>query len=235
MPLFGLYIDPYYALVMVVGLILAGWATIKVKTSFARYGRVPTSTGLNGVQAARAILRRNGLGHVRVQETSGLLSDHYDPRSKTVNLSPRVYQSPSVASVAVAAHEVGHALQHAEKYAPLVLRSAAVPIARIGTFAPWIILIGGFVLHIMELVYAGVFLFAGVVVFQLITLPVEFDASKRAKLQLRELGLATAGELVGVRKVLSAAAMTYVAAAIASLLQLLYWLMRLGLLGGRRT
>jgi len=234
MPLFGLYFDPFYFLVLAPGLILAAWASIKVRGNFARWSRVRSSSGLSGAEAAREILRRNNLHDVRVQETNGALSDHYDPRTRTVNLSPAVYRTPSVASVAVAAHEVGHALQHAKEYAPLALRTAAVPIARIGSWAPWIIMIGGFALRSIGAVYLGVFLFAGVVVFQLITLPVEFDASSRAKLELRELGLVTTSDAQGVEKVLSAAAMTYVAAALTAILTLLYYLMRLGLLGGRR-
>jgi hypothetical protein len=144
-----------------------------------------------------------------------------------------VYRKPSVAAIAVAAHEVGHALQHAKAYAPLALRSAAVPIAQLGSYAPWIILIGGFILHSLSMVYLGVILFTAVVAFQIITLPVEFNASSRAKAELASLGLVTASDANGVSKVLSAAAMTYVAAALSAIMTLLYYLMRLGLLGGR--
>ncbi|MFO8071376.1 MAG: zinc metallopeptidase [Polyangia bacterium] len=234
MPLFGLFIDPLYIAVLAPGFLLALWATAKVKANFARYSSVRSASGMTGAEAARAVLRRNGLQNVRVVETHGRLSDHYDPRSRTVNLSPDVYRRPSVAAVAVAVHEVGHALQHADSYAPLALRSAAVPIARVGSFAPWLILIGGFLLHSLSLVYVGVILFSGVVVFQLITLPVELNASSRAKAKLAEMGLAVGEDARGVRKVLSAAAMTYVAGAITAVLTLLYYLMRLGLLGGRR-
>ena len=233
MPMFGMFIDPMYLMFLLPGLLLAGWATLKVKSNFAYYSRVSSSSGMTGAQAAREILRRNNIHDVRVEETHGWLSDHYDPTKRVVRLSPEVYRNPSVASVAIAAHEVGHALQHAKHYAPLHLRSAAVPAARIGSFAPWIIFIGGFALHSLQLVYIGVILFAATVLFQLITLPVEFNASSRAKSQLTALGLVSRKDAAGVSKVLSAAAMTYVAAAITAVLTLLYYLMRLGLLGGR--
>ena len=222
----------YLLMVMIPGMLIAGIASAKVKAAFTRFSRVRSSSGLSGAQAAAQILRRNGLHDVRVVETNGWLSDHYDPRTRTVNLSPDVFRTPSIAAVAVAAHEVGHALQHARDYAPLALRSAAVPIARLGSIAPWIILVGGFLLHMTPLVWAGVALFAGTVAFQLITLPVEFNASTRAKEQLSSLGLVDSQDATGVSKVLSAAAMTYVAAAATAVLTLLYYLMRLGLLGG---
>lgn len=228
-----MFIDPMYFIIIAPGFLLATWASIKVKGNFSKYKRVRASNGMTGAEVAREILRRNHLDDVRVEATSGALSDHYDPRTRTVRLSEDVYRLPSVASVAVAAHEVGHALQHAKDYAPLALRSAAVPIARIGSWAPWIIMIGGFMLNMVEAVYLGIFLFTGVVAFQLITLPVEFNASSRAKVQLQELGLVTAADSKGVSKVLSAAAMTYVAGALTAILTLLYYLMRAGLLGGR--
>ncbi len=231
MPLFGMFIDPLYLYMMIPGFILAAWASIKVKSNFARYSRVRSSSGMTGAEVAREILRRNNLHDVQVQETRGMLSDHYDPRTRVVRLSRDVYSTPSVAAIAVAAHEVGHALQHAKKYAPLSLRTAAVPMARFGSYAPWIIVIGGFYLHILSLVYVGVILFTFAVAFQLITLPVEFNASTRARAQLESLGLVTQSDAYGVRKVLSAAAMTYVAGAVAAILQLLYYLM---LLSGRR-
>jgi uncharacterized protein len=232
MPLFGMFIDPFYLIMLIPGFLLAGWASLKVKTTFARYARVPSSRGLTGAETARRILRNNGIHDVHVEETQGMLSDHYDPRSKVVRLSPQVYREPSVASMAVAAHEVGHALQHAKGYAPLALRSAAVPLAQLGSYAPWIIMIGGFLLHMLELVYVGVALFTVTVIFQLITLPVEFNASSRAKAELSSMGLVTRSDAQGVSKVLSAAAMTYVAAAVTAIMTLLYYLIRLGLIGG---
>ncbi len=233
MPMFGMFIDPMYLMFLLPGFLLAAWATFKVKANFAYYSRVRSSSGLTGAEAARKILTRNGIHDVQVVETQGMLSDHYDPSKKVVRLSPEVYRTPSVAAVAIAAHEVGHALQHANNYAPLSLRSAAVPAARIGSYAPWLIIIGGFFLHSLSLVYAGVILFSATVLFQLITLPVEFNASSRAKEQLTALGMVSRTDAAGVGKVLSAAAMTYVAAAITAILTLLYFLMRLGLLGGR--
>jgi Zn-dependent membrane protease YugP len=227
------FIDPIYFVIIAPGLLLSLWASLKVKSNFAHYSRVRVSNGMTGASVAREILRRNNLHDVRVLETNGMLSDHYDPRTRTVKLSSEVYRNPSVASVAVAAHEVGHALQHARHYAPLGLRTAAVPMAQIGSWAPWIIMIGGFWLHMTSLVYVGVLLFTGVVAFQIITLPVELNASTRAKAQLQKLGLVAAGDTRGVNKVLSAAAMTYVAAALTAILTLLYYLLRLGLLGGR--
>lgn len=233
MPLFGLFIDPLYLVIMIPGFLLAGWASMKVKTTFSKYARVRSSRGLTGAEAARRILQHSGIFDVHVEETQGALSDHYDPRSKTVRLSPQVYREPSVASVAVAAHEVGHAIQHARGYAPLALRSASVPLAQLGSYAPWIIMIGGFLLHLTELVYVGVALFSITVIFQLITLPVEFNASSRAKDQLTRMNLVSGADARGVSKVLSAAAMTYVAAAVTAIMTLLYYLIRLGLIGGR--
>lgn len=233
MPIFGMFIDPMYIMFLLPGFLLAGWATLKVKSNFAHYSRVRSSSGLTGAETAREILSRNNIHDVRVVETDGMLSDHYDPSKRIVRLSPDVYRTPSVSAVAIAAHEVGHALQHARNYAPLSLRSAAVPAARIGSFAPWIIMIGGFLLHSLQLVYVGVILFSATVLFQLITLPVEFNASSRAKEQLVALNLVSPADAKGVNKVLSAAAMTYVAAALTAILTLLYYLMRLGLLGGR--
>jgi len=224
-----------YLMFLLPGFLLAAWATFKVKSNFAYYSRVRSSRGITGADAAREILRRNNIFDVQVVETNGMLTDHYDPSTRVVRLSPEVYRTPSVAAVAIAAHEVGHALQHAKHYAPLRLRSAAVPAARIGSYAPWLIIIGGFFLHSLQLVYVGVILFSATVLFQLITLPVEFNASSRAKEQLARLNLVSGAEAKGVNSVLSAAAMTYVAAALSAVLTLLYFLMRLGLLGGRRN
>jgi len=229
-----MFFDPMYLMFMIPGLILAGWASWSVKSAFRKYSEVRVSTGMSGATVAAEILRRNRIFDVTVEETDGLLSDHYDPRTRTVRLSSSVYRDASVASVAIAAHEVGHALQHANNYAPLTLRSMAVPIARFGSYAPWIILIGGMLLQSLGIVYLGIALFAATVLFQVITLPVEFNASSRAKVQLAELGLVSQRDTAGVSRVLNAAAMTYVAAAVAALLNLLYYLVRFGLIGGRR-
>jgi Zn-dependent membrane protease YugP len=232
MPLFGLFIDPMYLVIMIPGFLLAAWSSFKVKYAFAKYSKIRSSNGLTGAQVAREILRRNGIYDVQVEETAGRLSDHYDPGSRVVRLSSSVYREPSVASVAIAAHEVGHALQHAKGYAPLALRSAAVPVARFGSYAPWIILVGGFLLHSTSAIYLGVLLFLGTVIFQLVTLPVEFNASSRAKKQLATLGMVNRSDATGITAVLSAAAMTYVAAAVSAVMTLLYYLIRLGLIGG---
>jgi Zn-dependent membrane protease YugP len=216
--------DPTYFLIVGPGMLLALWATFKVKRTFARFSRVRAGRDRSGAEVAREILDRNNLHDVRVVETRGVLSDHYDPRSRTVNLSKEVYRTPSVAAIAVAAHEVGHALQHARGYAPLALRSAAVPLANIGSWAPYVLIMIGVFMHMLSLVYLGIFLFAGIVLFQIITLPVELNASRRAGAELERLGLATAAEGAGVRSVLSAAALTYVAAAITSVLTLVYFL-----------
>ncbi|MDD5309962.1 MAG: zinc metallopeptidase [Deltaproteobacteria bacterium] len=234
MPLFGMFIDPLYLAVVAPGFLLAAWASFKVKSTFARYREVESFRRMTGAQTAREILRRNNLNDVQVLEADGMLSDHYDPRTRTVRLSPEVYRVPSIASVAVAAHEVGHALQHAQAYGPMVLRSMAVPVAQLGSFAPWIIMIGGFLLHMTALVYVGVILFTAVVLFQIITLPVELNASTRAREQLESMAMVSNSEMAGVRKVLSAAAMTYVAGALTAILTLLYYLIRLGIIGGSR-
>jgi len=233
MPLFGLFIDPLYIAILAPALILSAYASFKVRSTFAKYSREPVHSGMSGADVARAILRKNGIMNVRVETSQGAFSDHYDPGEKVVRLSPDVYQGRSVASVAVAAHEVGHVLQDAHEYAPMVLRSAAVPIARFGSSMSWIFIIGGFLLQFIQLAYIGVILFLGVVLFQLVTLPVEFNASSRAKETLLSTGLVDQAQAAGVSKVLNAAAMTYVAAALSAVLTLLYFLIRLGLLGGR--
>jgi len=183
------------------------------------------ASGLPGADTSRAILRANGLHDVKVEPVPGQLSDHYDPRTKTVRLSEAHFRVPSVAGAAVAAHEVGHALQHANAYAPLQLRSTLVPVAQIGqNLGPWIV-IGGFLLGIAGLVEVGIVLFAAAVLFQLVTLPVEFDASKRAVAEMQRLGLATTADVGGSRQVLNAAAMTYVAAAAASVAYLMHYVL----------
>jgi Zn-dependent membrane protease YugP len=226
-------IDPLYWLMMAPVLILSLYASIKVKATYSKYSKMASASGLTGSEAALQILRRNGLSSVSVTETGGFLSDHYDPRKKIIRLSPDVYRSNSIAAIGVAAHETGHAVQHAKLYKPLMLRNTIVPVAQFGSNFAWIAIIIGFLLGSMGLVKAGIILFSAVVFFQLLTLPVEFNASSRAKEMLASYGLLSSGELAGVRKVLSAAAMTYVAAAASSIMTLLYFLLRAGLLGGR--
>ena len=227
--------DPLYMAVLGVGFLLSLAASAWTKAAFAKYSRVPTSGGRTGAQVAADILRAEGVSNVRIESVGGFLSDHYDPRSRTLRLSPKVYGERSVAAAGVAAHEVGHALQHAQGYAPMRLRQAMVPVANIGTnLGLWITVIGLFV-GISGLALVGVILFGGFVLFTVVTLPVEFDASIRARRALERHGLLSGAELTGVSRVLTAAAATYLAAAVAAVLQLLYWLMRLGIIGGRRS
>jgi Zn-dependent membrane protease YugP len=226
-------IDPLYWIMMAPVLLLSLFATIKVKSTFSRYSKVASANGLAASEVATQILRRNGLSNVTVEESSGFLSDHYDPSKKVVRLSPDVFRSNSLAAIGVAAHETGHAIQHSKAYVPLMLRNTIVPVAQFGSNFAWIAIILGFILGFMGLVKIGIVLFCVVVFFQLVTLPVEFNASSRAKEMLASYGMLSQSELVGARKVLSAAAMTYVAAAASSIMTLIYFLIRAGLFGSR--
>ena len=209
-----------FVVVLAATLLVQFW----LRRTYSRWSKVENTSGLTGAQTARAILDANGLGSVRVEAVPGQLSDHYDPRTRTVRLSEDNFNRPSVAGSAVAAHEVGHAIQHAKAYAPLQWRSALVPVAGIGSnFGPIVVVVGA-VLGQIGLVQVGIALFAAAVIFQLVTLPVEFDASRRALVQMQTLGLATTSDVGGSRSVLNAAAMTYVAAAAASVAYLLYYL-----------
>ncbi len=225
-------IDPLYWMMMIPVLILSMTASMKVKSSFKKYSKISVRSGITGAETARRILDTNGLRGVKVVETKGFLSDHYDPTKKVVRLSPDVYRSSSISAVGVAAHETGHAIQHSRAYAPLVLRNTMVPVASIGSNFSWIIIFAGFLLGALSLVKVGIILFSAVVVFQMITLPVEFNASTRAKQILASQHIVSGSELAGVNNVLGAAAMTYVAAAASSIVTLLYFLMRAGFLGG---
>jgi Zn-dependent membrane protease YugP len=214
-----------YLLFVLPAIALGLYAQWLVKKTFARYTEVPSSAGVPGAEVARRILERQGLADVEVLPSSGELSDHYDPRKRTVNLSPDVYEGTSVSSTAVAAHEVGHALQHAQAWTPMQIRSAIAPVVGFASNTWFLLLFAGFILGAVGLIKVAIVVYAAVVVFQLVTLPVEFNASSRAKTQLGELGLvgASGGEIEGTRKVLRSAALTYVAAALASLLTLLYY------------
>lgn len=226
--------DPLYLAVMLAGLVLSGLASLWTKAAFRRWSQVPIGRGLTGAEVAAAILRAEGIHDVQIEPVGGFLSDHYDPRSRTLRLSPDVYGGRSVSAAGVAAHEVGHALQHAQGYAPMRLRQAMVPVAGIGTnLGIWMVVIG-MVIGMTGLAYLGVALFAGFVLFTLVTLPVEFDASIRARRVLEQRGLLKGEELRGVRAVLTAAAATYLASAVSAVLQLVYWLLRVGLIGGSR-
>ncbi len=219
--------DPAYWLLVGPALLLAAIASFRVKSTFHKYAEVGVRTGMTGAQAALAVARAGGALDVTVERHQGFLSDHYDPRSKTLRLSPDVYDGRSISSIAVAAHEAGHAIQDAQGYVPLTFRSQMVPVTNIGSNA-WIwIFFAGQIFQQPLLINAGILLFGVVVLFQLVTLPVEFDASNRAKAVLASSGIVTTQEeAVGVQKVLGAAAMTYVAAALTSIMTLIYLLSR---------
>ncbi len=214
--------DPMYFVIVGPALILSIVAQIWVKGAFNKFSRVGIRTGLTGAEVAGQIVQNAGLS-VRIERVTGFLSDHYDPRNRVLRLSPKVFDGRSISSIGVAAHEAGHALQHARNYLPLQVRSAMVPVAQIGSQLAWPLLFIGLILSFGSLVQLGMIFFAAAVLFQLITLPVEFDASRRAVAVLRGQGFVTQVELSGVQKVLTAAAMTYVAAAATALLQLLYF------------
>jgi Zn-dependent membrane protease YugP len=205
-------------------LLLALWAQLKVKSTYATAQRM--AAPLSGAAAARHILDSAGLGNVDIEVVPGHLSDHYDPRHKVLRLSQEVYQSRSLAAVGIAAHEAGHAIQDARAYLPLVVRNAAVPAAGFGSNFSFILLILGLMFAAPMLVYAGIALFGAVVFFQLVNLPVEFNASSRAKQELVALGIVNTQELAYVNKVLNAAALTYVAATLQAVLTLLYYIIR---------
>ena len=218
---YGYGIDPTYILIIIAA-IISLIAQGLVKSTFSRYSKVAGARGITGAQAAEIILRANGINDVTVQRVSGSLTDHYDPRNKTLNLSDAVYASTSVAAVGVAAHECGHAIQHARGYAPLSFRSALVPVANIGSQLSWLfIILGIFFGGSHTLIMIGILMFSAAVLFQLVTLPVEFNASGRALKLLSETGILQKDEVSDTRKVLSAAALTYVAAAATAVLQLL--------------
>ncbi len=201
------------------------WAAARVRSTFHRYARVGVRSGMSGAEAAASILRAAGISDVRIEPHRGMLTDHYDPRAKALRLSPEVYQGRSISSVAVAAHEAGHAIQHADAYLPLKLRSAIVPVAMIGDRLWMILFFIGIFANATGMIYAGIALFAAMILFQLVTLPTEFNASSRAKALLASSGIVTTQEEeAGVSKVLGAAALTYVAAAVTAVLQLLYML-----------
>lgn len=224
--------DPTYLLVLI-GAALSLMASAKVKSAYARYSRVKSRIGMTGAEAARRILNSQGISDVSVRQVAGELTDHYDPSEKVLRLSSAVYDSTSVAALGVAAHECGHAVQHARSYAPLQIRTALVPAANFGAAIAWPLLLFGFMISGRNsfLIQVGILLFSMSVLFQLVTLPVEINASARALKLLEETGILYHDETGAVKNVLSAAALTYVAAAAASLLQLLRVII---LFGGRR-
>jgi uncharacterized protein len=220
--------DPLYFVFALPALLLGLYAQAKVRGNFNKYSQVRTSRGVTGAQVARTLLDGAGLHQVSIEETPGTLSDHYDPRTKILRLSPEVYRVPSVAAAGVAAHETGHALQDAQRYTPLALRSLMVPAVSLGSNLGPLIFIIGLVIGSTQLAWVGVILFAAVVIFALVTLPVELDASRRAKKSLQSNNILFGDELQGVNKVLDAAALTYVAAAVSAIGTLLYFIFRLG-------
>lgn len=228
-----MYFDPLYMLVMGLGFVLSLGAQAWVKSATSKWSKVPIGRGLTGRDVAQLILDQAGVRGVKIEQVGGILSDHYDPSSKTLRLSEANYSGRSVTAAGIAAHEVGHALQDADNYPLMALRQKLVPVANIGsTLGIWIVAIGAMV-GAMGVAKIGVVIFGGFVLFTVVTLPIELDASRRAKRALLATGVVDHQEAKGVSAVLTAAAATYLAAMISAVLQLLYWAMRAGLLGGR--
>ncbi len=228
--MFGFYFDPTILLILP-ALILSVWAQIKVSSTFKKYSKVLTKRRMTGYSAARTILDANGLHHVKIERVHGHLTDHYDPRANVIRLSDSVFDSPSTAAVGVAAHEVGHAIQYAQHYSPIKLRSVIIPSTRFGSMLAMPMFFIGLIMASQSLMFFGIILYSVVALFQLVTLPIEFNASARALKTLKNSKMLDEIELSGTRKVLSAAAMTYVAALLTSLLTLL----RLLILAGGRS
>ena len=224
--------DIYYFILVIPAIILSLWAQAQVNSTYEKYSRVTTFSRMTGYEAARRILDANGLRHVHIERVHGNLTDHYDPRTNVIRLSDGVYGSTSVAAVGVAAHEAGHAVQYATNYVPIKMRSAILPACQIGSTISWPLIFIGFCMNSQLMVNIGLILFGSIAVFQLVTLPVELNASNRAVDALALSGTVTQTELFGVEKVLKAAAMTYVAALAVSLAQLLRLIIRFG---GRRN
>lgn len=224
-----MFLDPMYFVFLAPALLLGFWAQYRVKAGFAAAEKVPSR--MNGAEAARRVLNAAGLHQVNIEPVQGFLSDHYDPRRRVLRLSPRVYRGNSMAAVGIAAHEAGHAIQDARNYVPLTVRNAAVPAASFGSGISWILILAGLFFS-QTLVWLGIATFSVVVFFQLVNLPVEFNASSRAKEELAALGIVSRADQVHVNKVLNAAAWTYIAGTLQAVLTLLYFLMRFGGLGG---
>lgn len=230
--MYGYIYGGFTYLLVIVGMLLSLAASAKLKGTFAKYKNVRSMSGITGAEAAQRILRAAGIYDVRITAIRGSLTDHYDPRTKTVALSEDIYGKTSLAALGVAAHECGHAIQHSVNYGPLNFRSMLVPVANLGSQLSWPLFFLGLILSMQSLLTIGILLFSLAVLFQLITLPVEYNASSRAIRMLENAGILTADEKKGARKVLNAAALTYVAALAASVLQLLRLLV---LAGGRRN
>ncbi|MFO0960136.1 MAG: zinc metallopeptidase [Isosphaeraceae bacterium] len=226
--------DPLYFLILAPGMLLAAWAQWRIQSAYQQASQYGSRSGVTGAQAAAAVMSAGGVQGVGIEPTHGYLSDHYDPSAKVLRLSEGVYGTASLAALGIAAHEAGHALQDAHRYGPLVVRNLMVPVASFGSSAAWIVMLAGFLLHFTGLVWVGIGLFSATVLFQVINLPVEFDASRRARIELQRVGLVSVEEDAVVGKVLNAAALTYVAGTLTSILTLFYYLLRSGLLGGGR-
>ncbi len=227
------WFDPMYLVFALPGLLLALYASFKTKSTFSRFSQVASAMGLTGAEAARRLLAEAGVHEVRIEQVQGFLSDHYDPTRKTLRLSPSVYQSNSLAAIGVACHEAGHAIQHARNFAWLNLRSALVPATSVSSWLSYVVIMIGFVLSSTQFILLGAIIFSAAVVFSIVTLPVEWDASNRAKKLMVGSSIVSHSEAGMAAKVLNAAFLTYVAAAVSSLMTLLYYLMRAGVLGGR--
>ena len=229
-----MYFDPMYFVFTLPAFLLSAWASWATRSRFEKWSHVPTRSGATGEAVARFLLEQNGLTNVAVVPVRGALSDHYDPREHVVRLSEPVFYGRSISAMAVAAHETGHAIQHARGYTPMILRNMAVPLASIGSNLGMMIIFAGFLLSLTPVVWAGIGLFSAVVAFQVVTLPVELDASSRGKAELLRLGLVAPDERAGVSQVLTAAAMTYVGAALSAISTLAYYVLRASSMGDRR-
>ena len=229
-----MFFDPIYLIIMLVAGGIAGLASLNVRSTFGKYSKVGAQSRITGAEAARIILERKGIHDVKVVQGQGFLSDLYDPIRRVIKLSPAVYQSSSLSSIGVASHEAGHAVQHAAGYFPLHLRNTMVPVVQFSSNFAWILILAGAFTQLLGLAHLGVLLFAVVVVYQIVTLPVEFDASSRALALMTDYGIVSQQEKPYARKVLQAAALTYVAAVVTAVMQLLYFAWRTGLIGGRR-
>lgn len=231
--MYGFYYDPTYVMVLI-GVVICMLASANVNRTFQKYSRIRSHSGMTGREAAERLLHANGIYDVTVQHVAGNLTDHYDPRNKTLNLSDSTYASTSVAAIGVAAHECGHAVQHANGYAPLKIRGSLVPVANFGSTLAWPLILIGFLIQgnaSVLLINLGILLFSAAVLFQIVTLPVEFNASSRALKSVETNGILYTEEVADTRKVLRAAALTYVASAASAILQLLRLIL---ISGGRR-
>lgn len=217
-------------LILIPGILLAMFAQFKINGTYAKYSQIRNSRNITGGEAARRILDANGLNNIEVRRISGTLSDNYNPQDQVLNLSTDVYNGSSVAAISIAAHECGHAIQHREEYGPIKVRTALVPVVNFASILSWILILAGYFLRVFGLTTIGIIFFSSILLFQLVTLPVEFNASSRALVQLESLGIASDTEVYGAKKVLGAAALTYVAATVMAILQLL----RILALFGRR-